>query len=590
MSEPTTDRLTGSGSTSRAGGGTAEEPTPIVAVPLRHPWRILVAVVLVLILAVFVLDAAQRPDYGWPDVGKYIFDRRISQAAWVTLSLTIYAMVGAIVLGLLLAIMRLSPNPVLRSVAWLYIWVFRGTPVYVQLVFWGIVALIYPVFTLGIPFMTPWVTIPNEIFTNLFITAVIGLALNEAAYMSEIVRAGLLSVDQGQEEASTALAMSWGQTMRFVVVPQAMKIIIPPTGNEVISMLKTTSLVAAIPLSVDLYGVSRGISAVTFTPVPLLIVASLWYLLFTSALMVGQHFIEKRFSRGTGRLKSGKEPASPEPALDGGSRHRSGRAAWHRLWRKGMTGMPMVLADRVSKNFGTNRVLRGISLEVNQGEVLCIVGPSGSGKSTFLRCINHLERVDAGRLSVDGQLVGYRQKGDKLYELKLKEAALQRQDIGMVFQRFNLFPHLTAVENIILAPMRVKRLSKAAATARAKELLERVGLGDKGDHYPAHLSGGQQQRVAIARALAMDPKLMLFDEPTSALDPELVGEVLDVMKELARTGMTMIVVTHEMGFAREVADTLVFMDEGVVVETGPPRQVLSDPQHDRTKAFLSKVL
>ena len=218
------------------------------------------------------------------------------------------------------------------------------------------------------------------------------------------------------------------------------------------------------------------------------------------------------------------------------------------------------------------------------------MGPSGSGKSTFLRCINHLEVVDGGRLSVDGQLVGYRQKGEKLYELKLKEAAFQRQEIGMVFQRFNLFPHLTAVENIILAPMRVKKISKAAATARAMELLERVGLGDKGDAYPAHLSGGQQQRVAIARALAMDPKLMLFDEPTSALDPELVGEVLDVMKGLAKSGMTMIVVTHEMGFAREVADTLVFMDEGVVVEAGPPRQILSDPQHDRTKAFLSKVL
>ncbi|WP_285291286.1 amino acid ABC transporter ATP-binding protein [Arthrobacter sp. ISL-69] len=255
-----------------------------------------------------------------------------------------------------------------------------------------------------------------------------------------------------------------------------------------------------------------------------------------------------------------------------------------------MTDAPMVLAERVSKNFGTNKVLRGISLEVDPGEVLCIVGPSGSGKSTFLRCINHLERVDGGRLSVDGQLVGYRQRGDKLYELKLKEAALQRQEIGMVFQRFNLFPHLTAVENIILAPMRVKGLSKSKAIGRAKELLERVGLGDKGDAYPAHLSGGQQQRVAIARALAMDPKLMLFDEPTSALDPELVGEVLDVMKELAKSGMTMIVVTHEMGFAREVADTLVFMDEGVVVEAGPPRQVLSYPQHRRTKAFLSKVL
>ncbi|QCO97247.1 amino acid ABC transporter ATP-binding protein [Arthrobacter sp. 24S4-2] len=255
-----------------------------------------------------------------------------------------------------------------------------------------------------------------------------------------------------------------------------------------------------------------------------------------------------------------------------------------------MTDAPMVLAEKVSKNFGTNKVLRGINLKVNAGEVLCMVGPSGSGKSTFLRCINHLERVDGGRLSVDGQLVGYRQKGDKLYELKLKEAAFQRQEIGMVFQRFNLFPHLTAVENIILAPMRVKGISKAKATARAKELLERVGLADKGDAYPAHLSGGQQQRVAIARALAMDPKLMLFDEPTSALDPELVGEVLDVMKELAKSGMTMIVVTHEMGFAREVADTLVFMDEGVVVEAGPPRQVLSDPQHERTKAFLSKVL
>ncbi|WP_287931110.1 amino acid ABC transporter ATP-binding protein [Arthrobacter sp.] len=255
-----------------------------------------------------------------------------------------------------------------------------------------------------------------------------------------------------------------------------------------------------------------------------------------------------------------------------------------------MNGTPMVHADRVSKSFGSNRVLKSISLTVNTGEVLCLVGPSGSGKSTFLRCINHLERVDAGRLSVEGQLVGYRQKGEKLYELRPKEAAFQRREIGMVFQRFNLFPHLTALENIIQAPMRVKGMSKAKASKRAVVLMERVGLGDKAGHYPAHLSGGQQQRVAIARALAMDPKLMLFDEPTSALDPELVGEVLDVMKELASTGMTMIVVTHEMGFAREVADSLVFMDGGVVVEAGNPREVLSNPQHGRTKAFLSKVL
>ena len=254
------------------------------------------------------------------------------------------------------------------------------------------------------------------------------------------------------------------------------------------------------------------------------------------------------------------------------------------------TATPMVLAEGVSKSFGSNEVLKSITLSVQPGEVLCIVGPSGSGKSTFLRCINHLERVDAGRLSVDGQLVGYRQHGDKLYELKPKEAAKQRREIGMVFQRFNLFPHMTALENVIEAPMRVKGIPKSQAVARAQELLTRVGLGNKGDHYPAHLSGGQQQRVAIARALAMEPKLMLFDEPTSALDPELVGEVLDVMKGLAASGMTMVVVTHEMGFAREVADELVFMDGGVVVEAGDPREVLSNPQHQRTQAFLSKVL
>jgi polar amino acid transport system ATP-binding protein len=250
----------------------------------------------------------------------------------------------------------------------------------------------------------------------------------------------------------------------------------------------------------------------------------------------------------------------------------------------------MVLAEGVSKSFGSNEVLKSISLEVRRGEVLCLVGPSGSGKSTFLRCINHLEQVSSGRLAVDGQLVGYRESGDKLYELNPKEAAKQRRDIGMVFQRFNLFPHMTALENVMEAPMLVKGVPKAKAKARALELLARVGLAERADYYPAHLSGGQQQRVAIARALAMDPKLMLFDEPTSALDPELVGEVLDVMKELAKSGMTMIVVTHEMGFAREVADTLAFMDGGVVVESGEPREVIANPQHERTRAFLSKVL
>jgi polar amino acid transport system ATP-binding protein len=250
----------------------------------------------------------------------------------------------------------------------------------------------------------------------------------------------------------------------------------------------------------------------------------------------------------------------------------------------------MVRAEGVHKRFGAVEVLRGIDLEVEQGSVLCIIGPSGSGKSTFLRCINHLERINAGRLYVDGELVGYRQRGDKLYELPESEVAVQRTEVGMVFQRFNLFPHMTALGNIVEAPLRVKKEPRKEAYERARALLDRVGLGARGDAYPNQLSGGQQQRVAIARALAMRPKLMLFDEPTSALDPELVGEVLDVMRGLAESGMTMVVVTHEMGFAREVGNHLVFMDEGVVVERGEPREVLGSPRHERTRAFLSKVL
>jgi polar amino acid transport system ATP-binding protein len=250
----------------------------------------------------------------------------------------------------------------------------------------------------------------------------------------------------------------------------------------------------------------------------------------------------------------------------------------------------MVKAEAVHKSFGRLEVLRGIDLEVQPKEVMCVIGPSGSGKSTFLRCINHLEKIDAGRLSVDGELVGYRQRGDKLYELPDREICQKRSEIGMVFQRFNLFPHMTALENVIEAPIRVKRASRSTALGFGRALLEQVGLADKVDVYPNQLSGGQQQRVAIARALAMNPKLMLFDEPTSALDPELVGEVLDVMRRLAADGMTMIVVTHEMGFAREVGDTLVFMDGGVIVESGKPRDVLSNPRHERTRSFLSKVL
>lgn len=254
------------------------------------------------------------------------------------------------------------------------------------------------------------------------------------------------------------------------------------------------------------------------------------------------------------------------------------------------TAEPIVRAVNVHKRFGALTVLRGVDFTVEPGQVSCLVGPSGSGKTTFLRCINHLEQVSAGRLYVDGTLVGYAERDGKLHELHQRDAARQRRDIGMVFQHFNLFPHMSALDNIIRAPLTVKKMPKGAAIDKARGLLRQVGLADKESAYPAQLSGGQQQRIAIARALAMDPKLILFDEPTSALDPELVGEVLDVMRELARGGMTMVVVTHEMGFAREVGDHLAFMDEGVVVESGDPRDLLANPRHDRTKAFLSKVL
>jgi polar amino acid transport system ATP-binding protein len=251
---------------------------------------------------------------------------------------------------------------------------------------------------------------------------------------------------------------------------------------------------------------------------------------------------------------------------------------------------PMVKAQSVRKHFGRLEVLKNINLEVGSKEVVCLIGPSGSGKSTFLRCVNHLEKIDGGRLYVDGELVGYRQQKGKIYELRENEVARKRAEIGMVFQRFNLFPHMTALRNVMEGPMLVKGVHKREAAEHARELLKRVGLEDKVDEYPARLSGGQQQRVAIARALAMQPKLMLFDEVTSALDPELVNEVLDVMRALAREGMTMIVVTHEMRFAADVGDRVVFMDGGVIVEEGPAKQVIENPREERTKRFLGMVL
>lgn len=270
---------------------------------------------LIAVLALFVIDAAGRTAYDWPVVGQYLFDRRISQAAFVTVQLMVYSMALGIVIGLVVAVMFLSPNPVVKGVAWAYLWIFRGTPVYVQLVFWGLLSTIYQSIDIGIPFTEPWLQFSTQALFSAFILAVIGLGLNEGAYMAEIVRAGILSVDKGQTEASTALGMSWGETMRKIIIPQAMRVIIPPTGNSVIGMLKTTSLVTAVPFTLDLYTRTRDISAETFNPIPLLIVASIWYLFFTSILMIGQHFLEKRFARGVGDMRSdapiGSDPSGP---------------------------------------------------------------------------------------------------------------------------------------------------------------------------------------------------------------------------------------------------------------------------------------
>jgi polar amino acid transport system permease protein len=291
---------TRSGSVAGSAPLPSDDGTAIKAVKLRHPIRNIFAVIILLFAAAFIYDAALRPAYNWPAVAKYIFDRRISEAAVITLELTVYSMLIGVALGVILAVMRLSPNPVFKSISWFYLWVFRGTPVYVQLTFWGLLSVIYPTIDIGLPFLDPLISLPTGDVLNVFQLAVIGLALNEAAYIAEIVRAGILSVDRGQEEAATALGMSWFQTMSRVIIPQSMRVIIPPVGNEVISMLKTTSLVTAVPFSFELFTRSRDISAETFTPIPLFLVASIWYLAFTSILMIGQYFLEKRFARGIG--------------------------------------------------------------------------------------------------------------------------------------------------------------------------------------------------------------------------------------------------------------------------------------------------
>ena len=408
--------------------------------------------------------------------------------------------------------------------------------------------------------------------------------MNEAAFSAEIIRGGILAVGRNQTIAAASLGMGPVLTLRRIVLPQAMRAILPGLGNQAISMIKGTSIASVIFVN-ELTFRSEQIVGQNFRFFAVFTAAGLIYLFMTSVIALGQAALERRFDHLRERpvaepsLSAANERA-PLPDLVAEITGRDAQAAG---------AEPFVAGHNVQKRYGKREVLSGIDLDVKRGEVVVLMGPSGSGKSTFLRLVNHLEAVDWGEIRVGGRYVGYERGSGGLRPTRNLARARADARIGMVFQHFDLFDHLTALENVVEAPIRVYREDAALARARGLRLLQSVGLGEHAGHLPHRMSGGQQQRVAIARALAIAPRLMLFDEPTSALDPERVGEVLAVIRSLAASGMTMLIVTHEVRFAREVADRVVFMDEGVIVEQGPPAEVLERPEHERTRRFLRMV-
>ncbi|MGF7238777.1 MAG: amino acid ABC transporter permease/ATP-binding protein [Frankia sp.] len=486
----------------------------------------------------------------------YLWDGAVS-----TVEIAAASLLGAVILGALLAELRISR---FKPVAWLaatYIWIIRGTPLLLQLVL-----LFDALPSVGIVFKP----IP---------TAIIGFTLNEAAFFGEIFRGGIMAVDRNQLLAADALGMSPWVARRRVVLPLAVRAILPSLGNEFINLIKSTSLASVISVS-ELTQRSQYISSQSFIFFPVFCASGLMYLLLTSAVALGQSALERHSSLERERRPRGHGLAIPEqpaaPILTKPPTRSEGVP-------------PLLVCQGVGKSYGARKVLDGFDLTVHSGEVIAILGSSGSGKSTLLRLVNHLEALDEGSIVVGGHRVGYTPSGAP--EPSPARLARARADarIGMVFQHFNLFPHLSALDNVRLAPVCVYGEPQAAATAKATRLLSLVGLADHLEKLPHKLSGGQQQRVAIARALATEPQLMLFDEPTSALDPELVGEVLAVMRRLADEGMTMIVVTHEIRFAREVADRVVFIEDGRVVEEGTPAQVIDAPRQPRTQRFLQSL-
>jgi polar amino acid transport system ATP-binding protein/polar amino acid transport system permease protein len=512
----------------------------------------------------------------------YLVSRFLLEGALLAIEIAAVSMVLGLILGLGVALLRMSRHAALRGPAWCYIWFIRGTPLLLQLVF------IYDVL--------PSVGITLDGLS----TAIIGFALNEAAFSAEIIRGGILSVNRSQSVAAAALGMPGSLTLRRIVMPQAMRAILPGIANQAISMIKSTSIASVILVN-ELTFRAQQIVGQNFKFFTVFTAAALIYLAMTSCVAFGQVAAERRFDY----LREDRDRfVTKLLAVFGGRRERVAAIASRTLGREQLPaliselckdvaaadGKPVIVCRNVQKAYGSREVLKSIDLTVNRGEVVVIMGPSGSGKSTLLRMINHLEPLDWGEITVDGRHVGYeRAQGGGLRPAGNLARARAEARIGMVFQHFNLFEHLTALENLIEAPIRVHGQPPEAARAIGLRLLAGVGLAGHAGHLPHRLSGGQQQRVAIARALAVSPRVMLFDEPTSALDPELVAEVLGVMRGLAEAGMTMIVITHEVDFAREVADRIVFMDDGVIVEEGPPGAVLEQPQQDRTRRFLRRV-
>ena len=540
----------------------------------------------------------------------YLVDPFLWRGLLVAIEITAVSMALALVLGLALALMRESRHAALRLPAAFYTWLMRGTPLLLQLVF-----LYTALPTMGIR-LGP------------VVTAMIGFTMNEAAFSGEIIRGGIKSVGKTQLVAASSLGMGPVLTLRRVIMPQALRAIVPALGNDAISMLKFTSLASVIAVN-ELTLRAQTIVATNFEFFPVFLAAGTMYLAATTLMGFGQSALERKFaldrpttpqagfwSRAVGFGRRGQQDGAAvaswpgaDQSLDASSEDApvrsealpaapSGRGtagvadliARQATVPSGATdGTRFVSSRDVHKAYEGREILKGVDLDVGQGEVVVLMGPSGSGKSTLLRLVNHLEDVDGGEVLVDGKHVGYERKDGTLRPVSRLAQARAEARIGMVFQHFNLFDHLTVLDNISIAPVRVYGRDPEETRELAMALLCDVGLEQHAHHLPHRLSGGQQQRVAIARALAIQPKLMLFDEPTSALDPELVGEVLQVIRRLAEAGMTMLVVTHEVRFAREVADRVVFMDEGRVVEQGTPEQVLDDPSQPRTRKFLNLV-